>query len=1029
MEFFKFLQPKIKSEEKTVNESYEQEEKEWLKNCEKELDEQAEKIVAEPNDDEIYKFEEKLNTYINTKEKEIKDEIRILEKDLPMFRGRAGAMPEQNETELRIGRRRAALDLGITRGDIKYNYLKKAGILSDEVENFENNLKVPSLNKFDNIVDDHLHELQSGFEEGMKEKEEEAKKNGKGFIEERIDVKGEKKAINDQLRYIWTSAEIEKSNLSDEEKSMLKAAYSRNYKIDPMMVHEFEGTVKQIKKFGISENDIKNADPEIFNEAEEILKENDPKKKKNFIMKHGKKAITMFIVAGLVLGIADSLDDDIDLASNYQYPGLDQDEEDENVSEETAPDSAATTTGSGETKEVSEEKTEKSSTSFGQASTAETSADDQAKDPVKKDFEDKKLMQEELKTGENTKDEILANDIRSDMPSEEKMKQAIVGKGEGVSHAVMRQLIGADKTEAQLEAGQFKVDKDHLEKMGYEGNINNKAEIVEWARSEAGDIVTDEDYHNKKTNKETWVMGEDKSAYVLHGDKDSGFHIAEHHDRNKDGEFDIGEMELENKDSRDIDKPFEKEHEINKIKTSINEKLDDLEHQIGSGEGSDSKIDEFEYKPVDLKEGNDLPYNLEIRSVDYHGDGHVDKIFLVHKDSEPNFDDDQNIYSVTLDKNYNVDDAIADIRETIKDREDDFGEIVGYEITPTDAQRAGINIFDKDKVSWSDREKLEFWQNSGIFLPTDSLAVKKVFDIADAHGIDSGGYARIADNLKTIEDSGFSQNKKDVLKEIFFADLKGDKADAALREFFGKDNYKGIEDRFKNARSIDIDKQGNTVISLDQARLVPNWIDQLKIIIGRDGSISMKKPGLDVKLTELNKASLDNITKEIYSFIQKDMPKVSEGVVETNTIVEDDEPAAKTEKATEEEIKTAPEIPSSEELSEKDGVEEEAVKEFSEEQIEEVVKDMDKKLTSKEKELLKNSQNNPKLSEKARKIVQPLISISMGGDGKKILWKSTANHMIGRFFEYLSEKDSEKGKTEEVDLTGKSKDNKEEIAM
>ncbi len=978
--------------------SYEQEEKEWLKNCEKELDKQAEKIAAEPNDDEIYKFEEKLNSYINTKEKEIKDEIKILEKDLPMFSGRAGAISGHNEAELRIGRRRAALDLGITRGDIKYNYLKKAGILSDGVENFESNLKVPSLNKFDNIVDDHLNELQSGFNAGMEEKEEEAKEEGKEFKKEEINTKAEKKTIKDQLQYIWLGAEVEKSNLSDEEKSMLKAAYSRNYKIDPMMVQEFEGTVKQIKKYGISENDIKNADPEIFNEAEEILREDDPEKKKNFIMKHGKKAIIMFIAAGLVLGIVDSLDDDVDLASNYQYPELDQDEEDENVNEEptsNTSDSVAPSAGSDVmdgVEEVDEEKTdelipggfiETAAESVGekenkeevdqpassQAPTVKTNADELTEDT--KTYKDPFQTKAELaKAGETAQEKDssakvdLDKKVESDTDKEkvdqeekteadrasEKEALSEVRTGEGVSHVVMRQLIGGD-----IESDSFEPDAKHLEKMGYDGDPTDKDKIQKWSLGLATKIVSgdksvlsDSDnfkpYYDKEAGYDIRVR-DVGSKYKLVGDIDSGFDIVE-------------------------------------------------------GQGSNETVDENEYKKQLLEEKK----------------GNVSKFM---KDAEKAMSD----FNISLDTAKDVVTMKDAIGNSIITEKPNIipSEVIQAGLDPTESGIEQDEKTDRIKVikTWaqlrdterenSNRAEIDGKKYEEVeYTPSDIRALRT---LSQDHNFELNEkvlkvFTNMPRSLKTFLQGGageLSYQKAPLGYMKIFASGwdKGEIAEGLQMLFNLK--YKPVES--------DIKISPDGIVTLDNAYGRKGYsicTSEQKVGLDMPGyhSYGMIGPQDNLKPgDDLNWNSIKEIKVQTMEHIGQEESEMEEGTT-----------------------KEAAENSSVKELGEK-GEKKEAPKELSEEEVERVVKDMDKKLTSKEKIQLKKSLKNPGSFEETKKIVYPLISVSMGGDGKKIILESAANHVIKRFFDYLSEKDSEKGKTEEIDLSGKGKKNKEEIEM
>jgi hypothetical protein len=192
---------------------------------------------------------------------------------------------------------------------------------------------------------------------------------------------------------------------------------------------------------------------------------------------------------------------------------------------------------------------------------------------LRPDFKDG-LDKQEDKEIEEASDKMHTQDL----PDKATVELATVGNGEGVSHAIMRQLAGGD-----VDDKDYHPDAGHLKSMGYGGDVNDKDAIDDWARKTAGKIVHDEGYFDTAKGTQTWVMKPGESAYLLNGDADSGFTISEFHDRDGDGKIELRDMELENKDSRDIDAPFEKEVKIPDRAHDSQAKASSLDSDEGNG--------------------------------------------------------------------------------------------------------------------------------------------------------------------------------------------------------------------------------------------------------------------------------------------------------------------------------------------------------------------------------------------------------------------------------------------------------------
>lgn len=139
---------------------------------------------------------------------------------------------------------------------------------------------------------------------------------------------------------------------------------------------------------------------------------------------------------------------------------------------------------------------------------------------------------------------------------------AIIQKGEGIEHALIRQLT------------------DEPKKFGFQGDINNKAEIKIWADGESHRIAIKNEYVNQETGQETWIReSKGKPTFViLQDDKTIKFENADL--------YKTSGAEL--KETSEYEKHFENNDDIvNKKIEEIREKL--LQEKI---EGDQEMIEE-----------------------------------------------------------------------------------------------------------------------------------------------------------------------------------------------------------------------------------------------------------------------------------------------------------------------------------------------------------------------------------------------------------------------------------------------------
>jgi hypothetical protein len=103
---------------------------------------------------------------------------------------------------------------------------------------------------------------------------------------------------------------------------------------------------------------------------------------------------------------------------------------------------------------------------------------------------------------------------------QKKVKMATVRKGEGVEHALIRQII----TNANAE------------NFGFIGNKQDAKAVKKWAGKKAHQIAIKAGYVDLKTGREIRVKFADKVAYMLNQDKDGNLTVCEF-EKGSDGKF------------------------------------------------------------------------------------------------------------------------------------------------------------------------------------------------------------------------------------------------------------------------------------------------------------------------------------------------------------------------------------------------------------------------------------------------------------------------------------------------------------
>jgi len=95
-------------------------------------------------------------------------------------------------------------------------------------------------------------------------------------------------------------------------------------------------------------------------------------------------------------------------------------------------------------------------------------------------------------------------------PKEKNLELATIGKGEGIEHALIRQLA------------------DDPENFGFDGDVNNSEEVKLWAGNEAHSLAIEAGYYDQKFGGEIRVKVSDKIAYVIQKDDNGNVEVAQY---------------------------------------------------------------------------------------------------------------------------------------------------------------------------------------------------------------------------------------------------------------------------------------------------------------------------------------------------------------------------------------------------------------------------------------------------------------------------------------------------------------------
>ena len=113
----------------------------------------------------------------------------------------------------------------------------------------------------------------------------------------------------------------------------------------------------------------------------------------------------------------------------------------------------------------------------------------------------------------------------------DRLKLATIGKGEGIEHAFIRQLVADPSI---VEGVKVKV-LGKVYDLTFKGDKTDKKAVKEWAQCAAHLIALNGGYVDFATGGEIRVRVADKVAYILYKDKDSNLMVAEY--EKADGEF------------------------------------------------------------------------------------------------------------------------------------------------------------------------------------------------------------------------------------------------------------------------------------------------------------------------------------------------------------------------------------------------------------------------------------------------------------------------------------------------------------
>lgn len=569
--------------EQAMKEIPQSEDAEWMEKTKSELDDLSVQVAEKQGKDDITNYESKLFSYLDVEQNEIKRKIEFIRKSLPSTQfdlgsGKAGLNFEdqisdiivnnpgkdtsQLEADLEkeivlkqeIMEMEADLKMGITKNAERYKRLKEAGLLSKEITDFENELKIPSTKL---LADGHIDYLNDSSEEKMSE--------------EVMEI--HKKNVEDNLKYVLVSAKIEKSRLGKDDQDLLNAKFAKN-QVDLTMVQEFKEQAKRILDADLRSDDLNNISAEDIKKAEEEVNKEGFNLKKH-LRKHGGKYAAALVLAAVVFGqvevahgafslavddapdkdnekknnqpqskddtpktsseIADEkskvVTEDINIAS-YGHPDPDNKDNEfpEDLKDKQFDESASLKAPT--VKTAATEPVEETVSDIGEK-VAETDPEKIAK---AESLEPREMDPEKVAQEEGLKTKAALDEQTELDKALEKEALSEVRTGEGVSHVVMRQLIGGD-----IDSDDFQPDTKHLKAMGYDGDPTDRDKIQKWSLGLATKIVkgdksvlSDPDnfhpYFVDATDKEDGYDIRVKNVgdkYKLVGDAKSGFDIDE----------------------------------------------------------------------------------------------------------------------------------------------------------------------------------------------------------------------------------------------------------------------------------------------------------------------------------------------------------------------------------------------------------------------------------------------------------------------------------------------------------------------
>lgn len=357
--------------------------------------------------------------------------------------------------------------------------------------------------------------------------------------------------------------------------------------------------------------------------------------------------------------------------------------------------------------------------------------------------------------------------------SPEQMESATVGKGEGVWHAVRRQIEDLMNKDPEAFAERFNLTTE---------DFDTKAEIKTVLDRETMELLVKNKYINLENKTETRIFN--PGTRVILGE-DNKINIVD-----EDGvQAKVYETELGKVEGRG---GLPKELPDSGAAADV----------LRDAEWIKSGVEAVEGKPGAQWARIDYPndYKLRMVAIDADGNSAPEEIRILNENNEV-------IKFSILDsqKGESIKDFVARAKEEsgvlIETRNSAFKDIVGDKITMAQAKEAGLNVFTKEDLLPAAKEKLTFWSEHANLLRTPEAA-KEYFTLSEATKIDyklpdfQEHFPALPSDFDGTQKEGFMEihagtnaQKEDGLIKLFGEEIrKSGSVDEKTENFFTKKN-------------------------------------------------------------------------------------------------------------------------------------------------------------------------------------------------------------------------------------------------